>query len=283
MGLRTGTSNLGVNNSFLALRRYAGAAVLAGMPLTANPDGLAATRLSPLHPLKGVGCKASTNSCNWHGKLSHHTMLGALISLAMAWLSATHLQRESFRWHGVWHAMSMGPSGLRVQSLPSTCPTLPCLFEGLISGQHCSESARSKWRHRAGCPPARAPRGCSAGPGRSSPPASGARGARCTTPSRWPSRSARCAPGRQSCAGLSESLRAMTAPVLVCCCKLMPRTIGRLCLTGVQHLKPGATCSRRCRYQQAHDAVHGGSSTWCGVDSQNDDLQWGSPRPSSAR
>ena len=70
-------------------------AVLTGMPLTLNPDGLAATRLSPLHPLKGVSCSASTNSCNWHGKLSHHTMLGALISLAMAWLSATHLRRGS--------------------------------------------------------------------------------------------------------------------------------------------------------------------------------------------
>ena len=71
------------------------AAVLTGMPLTANPDGLAATRLSPLHPLKGVGCSAPTNSCSWHKSLSQHTMLGALIGLAMAGLSATHLQSES--------------------------------------------------------------------------------------------------------------------------------------------------------------------------------------------
>ena len=68
------------------------AAMLTGKSLTLNPDGLAATRLSPLHPLKGVGCSASTNSCSWHGRLGYHTLLGALISLAMAWLSAAHLQ-----------------------------------------------------------------------------------------------------------------------------------------------------------------------------------------------
>ena len=53
-------------------------------------------------------------------------------------------------------------------------------------------------------------------------------------------RSFRKSAGRDSCQGTAAS------PT--------PGTIGSLCLTGVQHLKPGAPCSRRCRHQQAHVA-----------------------------
>ena len=101
------------------------AAVRTGMRLTANPDRLAATRLSPLHPLKGVGCSASTNSCHFarQTQSSYRARSTDQPRNGMAISNASAERVVKMAWHLAcdWH----GPKVASVCYMPSSA--VPCL------------------------------------------------------------------------------------------------------------------------------------------------------------